>query len=109
MTTTRIKAKTPTPAKRAPRRRADAVCIERTVAAELAALHLLDVRMYLMSSRVELLAQKICGGSGVTPPPRPDAERPSDLIAALSATRARFRDALDRCAVAVDKALDGLR
>lgn len=104
----RIKARTPTPAPRAPKPRAKAAK-PGSVGARIAALDDLIERAERSGDRAEKLAAAICGDeeSKAGRLATLTAE-PSSLISTLAARALRLAQALDRCDVALNKALDGL-
>jgi len=103
----RIKAKTPTPAPSAPKPRAKAAK-PGTVAARLDALDDLIARCERSGDRAEKLAAAICGDVGKEPGHAGLFSEPNSLMDAIAARAARLAQALDRCDVALNKALDGL-
>jgi len=105
---TRIKAKTPTPPSRAPRSRAKSAK-PGAVSIRLAALDDLIARAERSGDRAERLAAAICGEEqSKTGRLATVTAAPSSLISALAARALHLAQALERCDVALNKALDAI-
>jgi hypothetical protein len=104
----RIKAKTPTPAPRAaPRARVKAA--KAPVAAQVAALDALLQRAHVTAERAQALVEAISGECcETTPIVTVEAARVGGLVGTLGDIATGFAHALDRCDIAIDKALAGL-